>query len=69
MIDFDNKNKIYICHFPGDTNILQERVQKEIKRKFFLDKKISVVCSFNSKLRKNATRYELSGLTDFATLL
>lgn len=52
MIDFDNKNKIYICHFPGDTNILQERVQKEIKRKFFLDKKISVVCSFNSNCIK-----------------
>lgn len=28
MIDFDSNTKIYICHFPGNTNILQEQIKK-----------------------------------------
>ena len=48
MLDFDNKNKIYLCHFPGDTTILQEQVEKElINKKFSVDKQISLVCAFN----------------------
>lgn len=48
MLDFDNKNKIYLCHFPGDTAILQEQVEKElINKKFSVDKQISLVCAFN----------------------
>lgn len=48
MLDYDNKNKIYICHFPGNTRILQEQVKKEIKGSFSVDPKISIVCAFNN---------------------
>lgn len=48
MIDYDNGNKLFICHFPGRSEILQELVEKEIKHPFHVDSNITIICAFNN---------------------
>lgn len=50
MIDYDSNTKVYLCHFPGDTNILQNLVKKYVKQRYFVSDKISVVCAFNKEV-------------------
>lgn len=44
IIDWESKNKIYMCHFPGKAQGIQDELWKKIKnKKFSVDKRITVI--------------------------
>lgn len=59
ILDYENKNKIYICHFPGDSELLQKEVYNHLKKqKFKINNNISIISIVNNDCLNSCLLYK-----------